>query len=223
MKLSVDQRAAIDAAIAGAERATDGEIMVVAAEASDSYHDVALHWALAAALLALALLASMPALYTGLVDRLAGGWAHDWAARDILLLALLVAAGKFVGVWLILRWQRLRLALTPRATRRRRVRRRAILLFKTGTERRTATRTGVLLYISEAEHMAEIVADEAIHSRVPEERWGEAMAALVAELREGRPAEGITAAVTSIGAILAEVLPTSGKDPNELPDRLVLL
>ncbi len=213
----------VDAAIAAAERGTDGEIMVITAETSDAYHDVALHWALVAALLALAMLASFPGLYTGIVDRLAGGWVHDWTPREYLSLALFMATGKFVGVWLLLLWRPLRLALTPRATRRRRVRRRAVMLFKASTERRTATRTGVLLYISRAEHMAEIVVDEAIHARVPNESWGEAMAALVVELRAGRPAEGISAAVAAIGAILASVLPRTGTDPNELPDRMVRL
>lgn len=223
MQIDDSHSARIDAAIAAAECGTDGEIMVIASDASDAYHDVALHWSLAAALLALALLASFPALYTGIVDWMAGGWVHEWTVREYLSLALFMAAGKFIGVWLILSWRPLRLALTPRATRRRRVRRRAILLFKASTERRTATRTGVLLYISQAERMAEIVVDEAIHARVPNEGWGEAMTALISELREGRPAEGVVAAVGAIGAILAEALPRTGTDPNELPDRLVRL
>ncbi len=223
MNLDSDQRAAIAAAVTSAEAQTDGEIMVVTSANSDAYHDVALHWAVAAMLLALAVLASFPAFYTALVDRISGGWQHVWTPRELLTLALLFAAGKFLGVRLILAWRPLRLAMTPRATKARRVRRRAIQIFRAGIERRTATRTGVLLYLSEDEHHAEIVADRAIHQKVSQERWGIAMASLIEALRAGRPADGIIAAIGEIGAVLAETFPRTGNDPDELPDRLIEL
>jgi putative membrane protein len=117
----------------------------------------------------------------------------------------------------------LRMALTPRATKARRVRRRAVAYFKVGAERRTASRSGVLLYLSLAEHRAEIIADSAVHAKVPPELWGEAMAALVDAVRAGRPGEGMAAAVTAISVVLAEHFPRTGADPNELPDRLIEL
>ena len=49
------------------------------------------------------------------------------------------------------------------------------------------------------------------------------MAALIAEIREGRPGEGLSAAIGKIGAILAEHFPFTGTDPNEMPDRLIEL
>ena len=49
----------------------------------------------------------------------------------------------------------------------------------------------MLIYLSMAEHKAEIVADEAIHAKVAPEIWGEAMAKLVAEVRHGRIADGM--------------------------------
>lgn len=124
---------------------------------------------------------------------------------------------------LILAWMPLRVALVPKATKRRRVRRRALELFKVSAEARTTGRTGILIYLSMREHMAEIVADEAIHSVVPQERWGDAMAALVAEVREGRVAAGMVAAVGQVGVVLAEGLPRLTGDINELPDHLIEL
>lgn len=217
MKLDDTQRAAIGEAVRMAEAGTDGEIMVVTAASSDAYHDVALHWAILAMLLVLALLASFPDFFLGLL----GGWQFEWTRRELFTLALILAAAKFLGVRLLLAWRPLRLALTPQATKARRVRRRAIQLFRAGIERRTATRTGVLLYISEDEHRAEIVVDAAIHAQVPNARWGTAMAALVDARRAGRPADGIIAAISEIGAILAETFPRTGTDPDELPDRLI--
>jgi putative membrane protein len=81
----------------------------------------------------------------------------------------------------------------------------------------------VLLYLSLAEHRAEIVADEAIHSRVAPEVWGEAMAALLSATRDVRPGEGMVAAVERIGAVLAEHFPRTAGDVNELSDRLIEL
>jgi putative membrane protein len=223
MDLSPEDRARVAAAVTEAESRTDGEVMVIAAENSDAYHDVALHWAVLVMLLAIAVYASFPDFYMGLIDRLSGGWQHVWTPRELLTFVLIAAAIKFLGTRLILAWRPLRLALTPSATKSRRVRRRAIMLFKTGIERRTATRTGVLLYLSLEEHQAEIVADAAIHAKVPPERWGIAMAGLVDALKAGQPAEGIITAVAQIGAILEEVFPRSGRDPDELPDRLIEL
>jgi putative membrane protein len=104
-----------------------------------------------------------------------------------------------------------------------RVRRQAIGLFRTAAEKRTKAKTGVLLYLSLEEHRAELIADEAIHSKVAPETWGEAMAALVGAVREGRPGDGMAEAVRQVGAVLAEHFPKSQADQNELPDRLIEL
>ncbi|MBY0519734.1 MAG: hypothetical protein K2P79_04835, partial [Sphingomonas sp.] len=64
---------------------------------------------------------------------------------------------------------------------------------------------------------------EAIHGKVPPERWGDAMIALVSEVRAGRPGPGMIAAVAAIGAIIAEHFPKTDGDTNELPDRLIEL
>jgi putative membrane protein len=129
----------------------------------------------------------------------------------------------FLIVRFALAWMPLRMRLTPAGTKTRRVRRRAVELFRAGTENRTKGRTGVLLYLSLLERRAEIVADEAIHNRVQAEVWGEAMAALVEEVKAGRPGEGMARAVEKIGEVLAQCLPPTLDNPNELPDRLIEL
>ena len=105
----------------------------------------------------------------------------------------------------------------------RRVRRQAWRIFRAGTEARTAAANGVLLYLSLAEHRAEIIADSGIHGRVDAAAWGEAMAALIAEVRAGDIAGGLAAAVDRIGAVLAAHFPRDPADPNELPDRVIEL
>ena len=84
-------------------------------------------------------------------------------------------------------------------------------------------KTGVLIYLSMGEHMAEIVVDAAVAKAVEPEAWGAAMAALIDEVRAGRPGAGMAAAVKAVGAVLAQHFPKDHEDPNELPDRLIEL
>jgi putative membrane protein len=136
---------------------------------------------------------------------------------------MVVAVFKFTATLLILKYMPLRLALTPGATKHRRVRRRAVTVFRAAAERRTEGRTGILIYLSMAERRAEIVADKSILKVTDEHTWGEAMAALLIEVRAGRPGDGIVAAIDRVGSVLAEHFPRSAGDLNEIPDKLIEL
>lgn len=212
----------VSAAIAKAEGGTAGEIIAITAPVSDAYHDVGLHYALGVLFLVLASVAIWP----GLLDywwRLLIGWSTPPTMRELMTLLLGICLAKFLAVLFILKWMPLRLALTPGPTKTRRVRRRAIILFKAAAERRTEGRTGVLIYLSMGEHRAEIVGDEAITGVTTPDTWGEAMAALIAEVKAGRPADGIVAAVGLIGTELAKHFPRQSADRNEIPDKLIEL
>lgn len=222
-RLTPEDHALVLAAVARAEEGTDGEIVTIITERSDSYHDAALQYALAAMLLVVALVAVDPVAIETWIGGFTGGWDAAPDPRWLPIGLLIAQSAVFLIVRLALAYMPLRLALVPKATRARRVRARAIQYFKVGAERRTRDRVGILLYLSQGERMAEIVADEAIHGTVPPERWGEAMAALVAEGRAGRPGAGMAAAVARIGAILTERFPKTAGDVNELPDRLIAL
>jgi putative membrane protein len=161
-----------------------------------------------------------------LIDRLLAlfvGWNAAPTRGMLMLLLFALLAAVFLIVRFALAYMPLRMALTPARTKTRRARRRAIELFRVGAERRTAGRTGILLYLSLAEHRAEIVADEAIHSKVEPEVWGDAMAVLVEHVKADRPGEGMAQAVQKIGEVLAGCLPARHENPNELPDRLIEL
>jgi putative membrane protein len=213
----------VSSAVAAAEAHTAGELVTVVADRSDGYSDVALIWAVLVSFVSLALYALFPEFYLGLIESALGGWNHEWSIREVLLLACGGAILKFLAVWLLLHWAPLRFALIPGRIRTARALGRAVDLFKVGAERRTHGRTGILIYLSMREHRAEIVADEAITSIVPPETWGEAMTALLAEIREGRVADGMIAAVERVGRVLAEHFPRAEDDINELPDRLIEL
>ena len=223
LKFTPQDHDLVTAAVTEAERSSDGEIVTVVTEKSDSYHDVGLHYAVLAMLLVPAALALLPQSVIDYWTAVFLGW-NGVVTRELLMLFLFV---KLAAVFLIVRYalayMPLRMALTPGSTKSRRVRRRAVELFKVGGERRTVGRTGVLLYLSLRERRAEIVADEAIVSKVAPELWGEAMTDLIAEVKAGRPGSGMAQAVARIGAVLAEHFPKSQADTNELPDRLIEL
>jgi putative membrane protein len=210
-------------AVAAAEHHTSGEIVTIVTDISDHYNDIGLAWASASAFLALSVYAIFPEFYLGIVDRIFGGWDHEYTAGEYVAMIFVAMALKWIGTWLIMKWMPLRLALTPKHIKMNRVRARAISMFKVGTEAKTVGRTGVLLYLSMKEHRAEIVADEEIAKLVTPEVWGDAMVALLDHVKAGRPGEGMAAAVTQMGLVLAEHFPKGSENPNELPDRLIEL
>ena len=220
--LTAEDHARVSAAIAAAEAKSDGEIIAITADQSDAYHDVGLHWAVLAMVAVLAFFAAMPQHLVWWHD-LIEGWSAEPTNRELLTLLLFFALLKFLVVLFLLKLRPLRMLLTPGATKTRRVRRRAIMLFKTGAERRTVGRTGILIYLSMAEHRAEIVGDEAITKVTTPETWGEAMTALLTHVKAGKPGDGIVAAVEIIGDVLAEHFPKSSEDSNEIPDKLIEL
>ena len=222
LRLSEEDHARVSAAVAEAEAKSDGEIIAIAADTSDSYHDVGLHYAVLVLFLVLAYFAAWPHQLEFWWTRLMG-WTAEPTQRELLTLLFGLALAKFLAVLFILKWMPLRLLLTPGSTKTRRVRRRAVMLFKTGGERRTIGRTGILIYLSMGEHRAEIIGDEAITKVTTPETWGEAMAALITEVKAGRPADGIVAAVGLIGDVLADHFPKSNEDTNEIPDKLIQL
>lgn len=223
VNLSEIDRDGVATAIAAAEATSSGEIVAVTTPISDSYHDVALHWALIALFAVLAWAAWRPSALLWWYGLSVGGWSDAPTLSQLLTLLLVLAALKFIVALLILRWMPLRLFLTPGATKHRRVRRRAITIFKAAAERRTTGRTGVLIYLSLAERRAEIVADEAITAITAPDVWGEALTALLVEVKQGRFAEGIVAAIDRVGAVLAEHFPHLPDDSNEIPDKLIEL
>ena len=223
MQLTDADREKVSAAIAAAEANSNGEIVAVATPISDPYHDVALHWALIPLFAVLAWAAWRPTALAWWYDFLFGGWQPDPTLSQLLTLLMFFAALKFTVALLILKWMPLRIALTPGATKHRRVRRRALAIFKSAAERRTTGRTGILIYLSMAERRAEIIGDSAITSATNPETWGEAMAALLVDVREGRVADGIVAVIEQVGTVLAEHFPRSADDINEIPDKLIEL
>ena len=222
-QISGEDREKVASAIAAAEAQSSGEIVAVATPISDANHDVALHWALVPLFAVLAWAAWRPTALAGWYNGLFGGWYPDPTQSELLTLLMILAALAFTIPLLILKWMPLRLFLTPGATKHRRVRRRAIAIFQAAAAGRTTGKTGILIYLSLAERRAEIIADEAILNVTDDHTWGEAMHALLEQVREGKVGDGICAAIERVGVVLSEHFPRSADDCNEIPDKLIEL
>ena len=219
--LNADQHKIVSDAVAAAELTTSGEIVTVLAGRSDGYSDVVLVWAAAISFSMMSLFAFIPAPFMDLWDSLTNSWGHQWSTGELASMTIALGLIAFVASWAILSWGPLRYLCVPGPVKTARVHERAIKHFKVGAERRTHGRTGVLIYLSMSEHRAEIVADEPIAAIVSPEVWGEAMADMLREIKQGRIAEGMAAGVRDVGVVLSEHFPRGEDDQNELPDRLI--
>ena len=219
--LNADQHKLVSDAVAAAEQTTAGEIVTVLADRSDGYTDVVLLWAAALSFTVMSLFALFPLPFMNLWDSLIGGWMHEWTTGQLASMTIALGLATFVATWVVQLWEPLKFLLIPRPVKMARVHAQAVKHFKVGAERRTHGRTGVLLYLSMREHRAEIVADEPIAEKVNAEVWGEAMADMLVEIKQGKIAEGLAAGVRDVGAVLSEHFPRADDDVNELPDRLI--
>jgi putative membrane protein len=226
--MTPDERKAIEAAVSEAEARTRGEIFCVVAPSVSDYREVVLAWAAGVALLAPALLlaggveVSVPDMLGGWTAAQVGGVAES-AARGALTGAILLQGALFVLTALLVALSPVRLALTPPGLKRQRVHERAQEVFLSRNLHLTRERTGILIFVALAERRAEILADEGIASKVDQQVWADAVAALTAGMRRGSPAEGFTAAIRLCGDVLAEHFPPRDDNPDELPNALVEL
>lgn len=226
MRFTSNDHARVAQAIAEAEANTSGEIFCVFARQVSPYRDVALGWSAGAALLL-----PLAVIPFGFDPAWLPGFGHGWetahlAARDVAVGSALAAyallqAAMFLLMLVLTAIPAVRRMITPRALRRERVRRAAMQQFLAHGLHVTEARTGVMIFAALADHQVEVIADQGIHSRVSDEVWAEAAAALARSMRAGQPVEGFQAAIGLCGAVLAKHFPPGANDRNEIADKLV--
>jgi putative membrane protein len=199
---SQEERATIARAITHAEAKTSGEIVVVAAGASDGYRSFVILWA---ALLALAVPIALILL-------------TNWPVEYIYLLQLAV----FFLASVLFQWP-LRFALVPKSVKHLRSHQRAVEQFLAQNLHTTKSHTGVLIYVSFAERYVEVIADEGIYRKVKPSVWQDVIAELTSHLARGTRTHGFVKAIEMCGKILAEHFPPGYYDRDELPNHLIVL
>lgn len=199
--ISQAEKTRIIEAITVAEAKTAGEIFCVIAHASSGYSLVPIAWA---ALVALA--APAPLIYL-----------TTWPAGLIYLVQL----AAFIVTAAVFSLPAIRFRVVPNQAMRERAHVEAMRQFLAQGMHLTEHRTGVLVFVSVAEHYAEIVADSGINAKVAPAVWQDAVNAAVAAIREGRIGDGLVAAVEHCGAVLAEHFPPGAINRDEVPNKVV--
>ena len=194
----------ISAAIQAVEDRTAGEIIAVVAPESASYVSAPILWAAL-----IALFVPWPFIHFT-------WWTMQWVQSvQILVFVVLATLGLVI--------RPLRFMLVPASVKRLRAHRRAVEQFLVQNLHTTATRTGVLVFVSLAERYAEIVADSGIHKKVPEATWKAIVDELTERIGDGRPADGFVAAIGAIGQQLAQHFPAEAHTKHVLPNHLIVL
>lgn len=223
MVITPELEARVAAAIGAAEARTAGEIVCTLSLERHRY----VEWvvALAAGLgFALPLIAAALGFGPDRWAALLGIWQTE-ALSDVQAVELFALAQVLVAILatLALWWSPLAQRFAPLSIRRERVHEIALKQFLARGLQLTRGRTGVLVHVSVEDHVVEVIADAGIYAKVDPELWGEAAAALLAGLERGDAAGGFEAAIAMIGDILAAHVPPCPDNPDEIPNRLLIV
>ncbi|AAX75115.1 MULTISPECIES: TPM domain-containing protein [Brucella] len=207
--IGADDHARIAEAIRKAEAETSGEIYAVLARSSDDYFFAAGFVATCGILIASVFAAFL---------------AH-WYWFDIRLpifgLAVLAAfVSAMVLLWFV---PSIRMLLVPRRIRYKRAHLNALQQFLARNVHITEQRTGILLFVSMAEHYAEVIADAGINARVEQEEWNAIVSTLIHHASRAAVGEGFVEAIGQAGKLLSHHFPAGDDDVNELDDHLIKL
>lgn len=189
--------------IAAVERQTDAELVTVLARRADDYSYIPALWAALGALLLPWVLHWSPL------------WLEEIERLELQALCFLV-------LFALLRLPPVLRRVVPRSVREWRASSLARRQFLEQGLHHTAGDTGVLVFVSEAEHYVEILADRGIDQHVGHEHWQRIVDAFTRRVRAGETVEGFLECVDACGTLLAEHAPAT-HEKNELPNHLVIL
>lgn len=198
-----DEEARISKTIGDVERKTSGEILAVVATQSDGYLYVPF---LVASLVAL--LVPWPFIYL------------TWHPVQWIYLIQLAVFGVIVALLLP---GNARLWFVPDSVKKMHAHRRAVEQFLVQDLHTATGRTGVLIFVSLAEHYAEIIADKGIHAKVPEGTWQAIVDQLTSDLANNDAANGFVTAIEACGKHLTHHFPPGSGNANEFPNHLIVL
>ena len=203
MLLDKNAQETLSQTIGEQEKRTDAELVTVLAGQADDYRYVTLLWAALLSLLVPVALLFLPVWLTPFE-----GLLLQWGV--LLVLAVLF------------RLKPVQFRVVPRRLQRMRAAGLARQAFLEQGLHRTRGGTGLLIFVSEAEHYVEILADQGIARHVDDSEWQTIVDAFIARVKAGRVAEGFQECVVACGDKLATHVPAT-EQKNELPNHLIML
>jgi len=201
--LTSEYRRKVAEAIKQAESGTDAEVVTVLAREADNYLYISTLWAAFLALLLAPLIQFLP-------------WWIDYKQAFTLQWIL------FIALALLFRWRPLTMRLVPKKVKYWRAANLARREFLEQELHSTRHRLGLLIFVSQAEHYVEILADRGLAEQITDESWREIVENFVREVKRGKTGEAFVHCVEKCGELLREAAPAT-EIKNELPNHLVIL
>jgi len=133
-----------------------------------------------------------------------------WIRLDVVLLFL---AGMFISS----RSYYIRRLLTTPAFRAKAARAGAAAMFYEAGIANTSAENGLLIYLSLLEQKMEVIADRGVLKAIPPLKWNHSVFELK-RVAEDADADKLITAMRELGVLLAEHMPATGENPNELAD-----
>lgn len=213
--LSAEEKAALIARIKHAESRTMGEIVTVIAQQSDDYRYIPILWA---ALLAL----SVPGVYYAWMFYHSGGWNVEQDTNTIVKGLYATQVLIFLGFGMLFQLPAVRLWFIPASVKQRSAARHAREQFFLQKLHLTEGRTGVLIFVSVAEHYVEIIVDSGIAEIIDNTLWDDVVKDFISLIRKGKIAAGFERTIDRCREVLWQHFPaTDSYNPDELPNHLI--
>jgi len=188
-----EERKRIDDAVHAIEERTGAALELVVNRVSDRYLVYPLVWAGSGALLATVFV------------------ALSWPKLDDRV-AVFIELSILIVLMLVFDWLPIRMRLVPARVKHAHARQLAHRRFADHVIADERHRSRVLLFVSLAEHQAEIIVDHGTHGLAQGSAWNAIVDDLVTAIRRGHIADGALAAVATCGSILGK---HSEPPPNE--------
>ncbi len=212
--LTQTQKTSLREQIQQAEAGTTGEIVTVIANQSDGYRYIPMLWA---ALISL----SIPGFYFLYQYVAHSGWSYPGESGIALAHLYQIQVLIFLGLGSLFQISKIRYWLIPKSVKLHRARRHAHEQFFIQKLHLTENNTGVLIFVSVAEHYVEIIVDKAVAEAVDNSVWQETVNEFVQHIRKGEIAQGFSATVEQCRNVLCEHFPAPHGRPDELPNHLI--
>jgi putative membrane protein len=198
-RLTPADQARITAAVADLERRSAAELVVVVAQRAAGY-------------------AAYPGLGAACAALLAG-WIAFLAVDPLSVAHLVLLQGAVLTVAAALFYLTpLGIRLVPPRVKQARAGMLARLEFASLVNDRTRDKTGVLLFVSLAEHYIEIIADDTVATALPPDRWQQLVTQFRDKARRGPLGESLIGLVAACSGLLEKHFPVRPGETDELPN-----
>lgn len=201
--INATEQANLRAKIEQLETQTSAEVVAVLQDQADSYRYIPSLWA---AVVALSLPFWLPLLPF---------WLDASMIPNIQVLC-------FAALALLFQFTPIKYRLVPKSVKHRRAALSAREVFLDLGLHSTKDNTGVMLFVSEAEHYVEILVDHGVQSKIDSQQWQLVIERFTAHVKAGNAYAGFEDAIEGIGSTLKAALPWQDNE-NELPDHLVVI